>query len=162
MDTSKNNIKEVDNTIGDKKAVASALLFLGLESKEAQECADWYCDKLEWAPMSAVELFGMDYHYDSIEQFKFRSYFWFIIYLMDQNKDKYGVEYMLDASWNEEDERHDKKCARLKERILDAANSDEMITEDIAVMLKMDFASAKEMLNKYAGISVKKSIQLNS
>ncbi len=145
MKTDKEGIQEIEVLIDNKRKVASSLVFLGMSHKEAALCADWYCDKIEWGAMPETGLFSMDNQYDSIDQFKYYAYFWFLIFLMDLNKDKDSVEYMLHASWEEGDGCCDEKSKRLKEIIMRAVSSEELMTEEVAMILKMDFETAKEM-----------------
>jgi len=145
MKTDKESSQEAEVSIGNKRKVASSLVFLGMGHKEAALCADWYCDKVEWESMSETGLFSMDNQYDSIEQFKYCAYFWFLIFLMDQSRDEDSVEYMLHASWEEGDGCCDEKSKRLKEIIMRAVSSEELMTEEVAMILKMDFETAKEM-----------------
>lgn len=144
---------ETRDTVGNKKAVASALLFLGLNALDAIKCAEWYCDKIEWASMKETELFGRDCHYSSVNHFKFRTYFWFVIYLMDLIKDREGVEYMLDASWDEWDKQYDEKSKRLRGIMLDAANSKDLMTQDVAVILKLDIDAATELCKLHTRVA---------
>lgn len=122
-------------------AVRRKLIVSGLSLKEAEEGAQWFCNKLHWDDTENIWIFDIDVTFDSLRNFKAKAYQVFLIILSGdimQRDDISDVLCELDRSdlW--------------QDRFSEIADTDTLMSEEVATLLDLDLKEATSLVRQFA------------